>query len=224
MRQQWSPLLLISLCLCFFVLMTPGCSPDESTPSTTPRPSPTITPTAAATVSALPNATATPTPTATAAVPQLPSPTVTLPVSACAGLTGSLEVSVQVGPAEVAGLEPVAVGQIPFSTSGSVAPFTVSGSGNVDYSDILQQEWGTYAVTLNMQATITGSCSGAGGSEQLDLVIEMTGEQLVVVTAEGFQNEYPWSGTHTFELEFPVMNGATNEGEGWAFTLLLSGE
>ncbi len=122
----------------------------------------------------------------------------------------------------MAGLEPVAVGQIPFSTSGSVAPFSVSGSGTIDYTDTLEKEWGTYSVNLNMQATITGNCSGAGGMEILDLAVEMTGEQLVVVNAEGFQKEYPWNGTHNFELEFPVVNGATNEGEGWAFTLLLS--
>lgn len=124
----------------------------------------------------------------------------------------------------MAGLEPVAVGQIPFSTSGSAAPFTVSGSGTIDYADTLEKEWGTYTVNLNMQAIITGSCSGAAGIELLDLVIEMTGEQLVIVTAEGFQQEYPWSGTHTFALQFPVVNGASNEGEGWSYTLLTGTE
>lgn len=223
MRQQWSPSILICLCLCCFVLTIAGCATDESITST-PSPSPTARSTAAATVSAPAIATVSPTPTATAGVPQLPTPTVTLPPSACAGLNGSLEVGVLVGPAEVVGLEPVAVGQIPFATSGSVAPFTVAGNGTLDYADTLEKPWGTYAVTMNMDATISGSCSGAAGMELLDLVLEMSGDQLVAVTAEGFQQEYPWSGTHTFPLEFPVRDGARNEGEGWAFTLLLGAD
>lgn len=129
-----------------------------------------------------------------------------------------------VGPAEVAGLEPIAVGQIPLTTSGGAAPYPVSGSGVIDYTDTLEKDWGTYSVNMNMQAAISGSCSGDSGMEQVTLVLEVTGEQMVVVTAGGFQNEYPWSGTHRFELEFPLRNGATVEGEGWAFTLLLSPE
>ena len=63
--------------------------------------------------------------------------------------------------------------------------------------------------------------SGQAGGEQLDLVLEMTGEQLVVVKAEGFQGEYPWSGTQTRELTFPVEEGATAQGEGWIISLHL---
>ena len=129
--------------------------------------------------------------------------------------------SVLVGPSDAVGLEPAAVGQIPFATSGSEAPYPVSGSGTIDYAATLEKEWGSYTVTMNMVTGVTGSCSGAAGMEMLNLTVEATGDQLVVVTAEGFQGEYPWNGTHSFQLEFPLTNGATQSGEGWTFMLLL---
>ena len=53
------------------------------------------------------------------------------------------------------------------------------------------------------------------------LVLEMSGEQLVVVDAEGFYGEYPWSGTQTRDLSYPLEEGATAQGEGWAVVLHL---
>jgi hypothetical protein len=52
--------------------------------------------------------------------------------------------------------------------------------------------------------------------------IEMTGEQMLEVRAEGFQEEYPWSGSYQKEFVFPLEDGATVEGEGWAFVLRLN--
>jgi hypothetical protein len=127
------------------------------------------------------------------------------------------------GPAEAVGLEPFAVGTIAFSVASNEAPFVVTGGGPISYADILTEEWGTYEVTMDLQNTVAGECvpseDGEGGTLQLDL--EMTGSQLVKVEAEGFQGEYPWSGSHSFNLPFPLEEGATIEGEGWAIMLHL---
>jgi hypothetical protein len=136
-------------------------------------------------------------------------------------LAGQLEIQVLVGPAEAVGLEPVAVGNVPFTVTTSDPPHLVEGQGPISYEATLAQQWGTYTVTMDMETAVQGECSGEAGSEQLTLVLEMTGEQLVVVEAEGFQGEYPWEGTQTRDLAFPLEEGATAEGEGWAVVLHL---
>ena len=165
----------------------------------------------------------TPTPTATPATGPLPVASTPTPVtSRCEGLAGQLEVQVLVGPAEVVGLEPVAVGSVPFAVTSSEPPYLVQGQGPISYEATLQQAWGTYAVTMDLDTAVQGSCSGQAGGEQLDLTLEMTGEQLVEVKAEGFNGEYPWAGTYTRELTFPLEEGATAQGEGWVIVLHLS--
>lgn len=194
-------------------LTVQSCTPSGTTDSATPTPTPTTAATSA------PMATATPTPTPISVLPERPTATATQPPTKCEGLTGYIEVSIQVGPAEAVGLTPVAVGQIPLSVSGSSDPYAVQGSSPIDFADTLVEEWGTYAVTLNMQSIVNGTCSGSAGAETLQLSAEMSGDQLVVVTSEGFNAEYPWNGTHSFDLTFPVLDGAVVQGEGWAFTL-----
>ena len=208
--------------LAFGVLcwLASGCSPTETDNGSPPTETATATPIPQATATLSPTATVTPTPTPL--LPVKPTPSVTPPPSGCHGLAGNLEISIQVGPADAVGLEPVAVGEIPFSTSGDGEPYTVTGSGTIEYSDILVEEWGSYAVTLNMEAEIVGTCTGSEGEEQLALTVTLSGEQLVVVTTEGFNSKYPWSGTHTFDLELPVTDGAVSQGEGWAFTVHLN--
>ncbi|MFH2103937.1 MAG: hypothetical protein ABIJ39_11350 [Chloroflexota bacterium] len=139
----------------------------------------------------------------------------------CPNLSGTIEVQVTVGPAEVVGLEPVAVGQIPFSVGGGSEPYVVSGSGSINYLDVLIEEWGTYTVTLDMQVTISGVCEGPPGAEVLRLTITLDGEQLVVVEAQGFSGQYPWAGVHNFEFVFPLVDGTAMAGEGWVFVLHL---
>ena len=56
----------------------------------------------------------------------------------------------------------------------------------------------------------------------LHMMIEMTGEQMVEVRAEGFQGDYPWAGSHQIEISLPIKEGATAEGDGWAFVLHLA--
>lgn len=142
--------------------------------------------------------------------------------SRCENLAGSLELQLLVGPSDAVGLEPVAVGTIPFAVTTAQKPYLVEGSGFVNYEDVLTADWGTYTVTFDMDVTVQGDCSGESGGEQLNLVMEMTGDQYVEVVAEGFHGEYPWSGTQTRELAFPLEEGASAEGEGWAVILHLS--
>jgi len=66
---------------------------------------------------------------------------------------------------------------------------------------------------------VTGECVAAEGSEQLNLTVEMTGEQNLEVTAQGFHGVYPWSGTQAFSFSLPYVEGASFEGEGFAFVL-----
>jgi len=127
-----------------------------------------------------------------------------------------------VGPADAVGLEPVAVGIIPFSVVSEGEPYLVQGGGDIVYSQVLEEEWGTYTVNLDMQSTVNGECVGTGGSEVLNVSIVSSGEQMVEVRAEGMQGDYPWSGTQVLDLSFPLVDGATAQGEGWTFVLHLS--
>ena len=142
--------------------------------------------------------------------------------SRCEGLIGQLEMQVLVGPADVVGLEPIAVGEIPFAVVAEGEMYLVQGNGTSSYQEILEKDWGTYTVSFDMVGTLEGECSGQPGSEELNIIVEMSGEQMVEVRAEGFQGDYPWSGTQNFDLSFPLEDGATVEGEGWAFILHLS--
>ena len=161
-----------------------------------------------------PKPTNTPTPEVLPAAP--------LDTSACDGLSGTLEVMVLAGPAEVVGLEPYAIGQVPFKVASEGGTFNVQGGGPISYADILVEEWGTYEVTLNFSTTIEGVCAGDAGEEELLLNLIMEGDQNVIVKAEGFSGEYPWSGTINRELVYPLVEGASNEGEGWGVVLHLN--
>lgn len=162
-----------------------------------------------------------PTPTFTIApVVEPPSNTSTL----CEGLSGEIEVQVLAGPAAAVGLEPFAVGNIPFMVVGGGEPYMVEGGGPVAYGDVLTEEWGTYEVTLNLDIEIVGMCEGDAGGEQLNIELIMAGDQMVEVKAEGFHGTYPWSGTVSFDLSFPVSDGGVFEGDGWAFIIHPHGQ
>lgn len=214
------------LCLAALLVACGGTPAPETATATPPSPAaPSDEPTATATEPApdaeAATATLTPTPTPTAVpvvVPDTPTPSV---VSRCQGLSGTLEVQVLVGPAEAVGLEPVAVGDVPFSVTTEQPPYLVVGQAPISYEAVLEQEWGTYTVSMDLDMSVTGDCMGRDGGEQLDLVLEMTGEQFVEVQAEGFHGEYPWSGTQTRDLSFPLEEGATAQGEGWVVVLHL---
>ena len=135
--------------------------------------------------------------------------------SRCETLSGEFEIQVLMGPAEVVGLEPAAVGNIPFTVTNGV----VQGGGALTYQEVLGADWGTYTVYFDMEIDLSGNCVGKDGNEILNINMTSSGNQLVEVRAEGFQGDYPWEGTHEFDLTFPVEDGATAEGEGWVFVL-----
>jgi hypothetical protein len=202
LKKTW-PLLAIFILL----VSTVTCSPsaDEATPTPTPEGEP-------------PGVVASPTPTVvfpggdvSTATPEAASP--------CDGLSGEIEVFVLVGPAAAVGLEPFSVGRVPFSVSGGGEPYVVQGQGHIPYSDVLTADWGTYSVTLDLDVAIGGECVESAG---LDVVLDVSGSQFVEVEAESFHGEYPWEGEHTFNLVFPLVDGASAQGEGWAFVLHLN--
>jgi hypothetical protein len=199
------------------LFLVAGCG-APSTPNT--EIPPTKTPTAVATEDEpAPAATATPTLTPVSGAPSTPAPA----ASRCAGFSGEIEVQVVVGPAEAVGLEPIAVGRIPIAVVSETPPYQVEGAAPISYESVLEKEWGTYAVTLDMDVTVDGECVGAEGEEELRLQVAMSGEQMVEVDAEGFHGEYPWSGEQEFDVVFPLEDGATVAGEGWTFMLHLNG-
>lgn len=207
MRSPSWPLLLVST---LFLLATACTSPPtpEAAPATaTPTPSPTTTPT--------------PTPTVAAELPPTATPTPAPIASECVGLSGELEAQILVGPAEVVGLEPEAVGSIPFAVTTEEPPYLVQGDTNISYQDTLQKEWGTYSVSLQMQMTIDGVCMEGENTPMLDLTVLASGDQTIEVSAGEFQQTYPWSGENTLNLSFPLEEGATASGEGWTFVLHL---
>lgn len=207
MRSPSWPLLLVST---LFLLATACTSPPtpEAAPATaTPTPSPTTTPT--------------PTPTVAAELPPTATPTPAPIASECVGLSGELEAQILVGPAEVVGLEPEAVGSIPFAVTTEEPPYLVQGETNISYQDTLQKEWGTYSVSLQMQMTIDGVCMEGENTPMLDLTVLASGDQTIEVSAGEFQQTYPWSGENTLNLSFPLEEGATASGEGWTFVLHL---
>jgi hypothetical protein len=213
------------LCLAALLATCGGTpAPEAGTASPPPASEPSDAPaTATETASAAEAATATPTPTPTAgpvAAPPTPTPAVE---SACQGLGGTLEVKVLVGPAEAVGLEPVAVGEVPFAVTTQQPPYLVQGQAPITYEAVLEEEWGTYTVNMDLDMAVSGECTGEADNELLDLVLDMSGEQFVEVNAEGSHGEYPWSGTQTRDLSFPLEEGATAEGEGWVVVLHLGG-
>lgn len=204
----------LTLLLSSFVLLVVACSPAPPA-GPTAKPSPTLTaiPTAAP-HTATPTVTATPTttPTAAAAAQQ---------VSPCQGLAGSLEIQILVGPSDAVGLEPQAVGTLPWQVTTETPPYRLSGNTSISYQDTLARDWGTFDVQMEMTMTADGTCEEVGDGS-LTMTITMEGQQLVTVTSEGFNAEYPWAGTQTRIVTFPIQDGAMASGEGWAFVLHLN--
>jgi hypothetical protein len=143
-------------------------------------------------------------------------------VDKCEGIGGTIEMQVLVGPAEAVGLEPLAVGSIPFSVVSGESINLLQGSGSISYQDVLEEQWGTYTVDLDLETEITGECANDEENGMLNMTIDMSGEQFVEVIAQGFHGEYPWSGSHSINLSFPLVEGASAEGEGWQFVLHLN--
>lgn len=165
----------------------------------------------------LPSATPTPTPggiDVSATEPPTPD-------NRCRDLKADLEVRILAGPAEAVGLEPMAIGQVPIAVTSEKPLYLVSGGGPISYSETLAQEWGTYQVTMDLDLTVNGECLPQPGAEQLNLVVDLSGSQLVKVESGQFQGEYPWSGAASQHAILAVEDGGTAEGEGWMLVLHL---
>ncbi|MGD8813306.1 MAG: hypothetical protein PVI78_02390 [Anaerolineales bacterium] len=115
----------------------------------------------------------------------------------------------------------MAVGTIPFSVISTGGIYMVEGNGSIAYQDVLYKEWGTYTVEFNLSAEASGECQGGEADGTLDIIIEASVDQMVEVRAEGFQGDYPWSGSFDSELNFPIAEGASAEGEGYTYILHL---
>ncbi len=166
------------------------------------------------------NPAATATPTQIGGV--LGSPTQTESESPCRGLSGTLEMQILVGPAEAVDLPPVSIGRVPFSVVEEANIFLIEGEGSLDsYEEVLSENWGTYTVSFRGDNTITGVCELAGDHPVLNMEWMMEGEQNVEVISEGFQQEFPWSGTQYLTLSLPAEEGASQQGEGWIVILHL---
>lgn len=141
----------------------------------------------------------------------------------CQGLTGDIEVQILVGPAEAVGLEPVTVGEIPFTVVSAGDSFLVEGGGQLEsYTDLLTAEWGTYTVTFEGDTTVSGECVSTGENAELNLSVEMSGEQNVEIVYDGQTMNFPWSGTTQIDATLPVQEGAQSGGEGWNLILHLN--
>ncbi len=68
----------------------------------------------------------------------------------CEGLSGSLEMQVLAGPAAAVGMEPYAIGDIPFSVTADGA---IQGGGTISYQQVLEEAWGTYTVILDLASS-----------------------------------------------------------------------
>ncbi|MEA3332911.1 MAG: hypothetical protein U9Q58_04880 [Pseudomonadota bacterium] len=149
-----------------------------------------------------------------------PPPIIIPPENRCENLSGELEIHVLIGPAEAVGLEPFAVGNIPFSTTSESPPYTIQGNGELHYEETLTAEWGTYSVTFDMDVEISGEC--LPDENTLNLTLNASGEQVIEVHADDFDFDDLWEGTFETPMSFTLDEGATFEGEGYTFVLHIN--
>ncbi len=140
----------------------------------------------------------------------------------CDGVTGNIELQILIGPSDAVGLEPYSVGEIPFSIVSEADSYRIEGGGPVEfYEEILSENWGTFTVKFDAQTVLSGTCIATDDYRTLNLTMLTTGEQVVEVRAEGFQSDYPWSGTPEIKVSLPLEEGSFVEGEGWSLILHL---
>jgi hypothetical protein len=148
------------------------------------------------------------------------TPEFTLAPDPCKGFSGELEIEILVGPAAAVGLEPLSIGNIPF-TIASQKPYTIQGKTHLSYNKTMNYDWGTYTVILEMDADLAGECVLAEAGNSLNMAVTLSGDQNVVVVYKLVPETFPWKGTATVNPSFPIQDGATAKGEGWIFILHL---
>ena len=215
MKSRSRRIIVLIFLACYLMAMVVcGSGPNPANGKATETPTPTSTPTRTFTPIFIQPVTITP------VVSGDSTATITITPGPCKGVNGELEVKVLVGPAAAVGMEPLAVGSIPFSGS-SQAPYTLLGSSHLSYNATQSYDWGTYTVTLEMDADLTGECVATPGDDSLNMDVTLSGTQTVVVVVNGKTQTYPWKGSPTLHLTFPMQDGATAQGEGWVFVLHL---
>ena len=125
-----------------------------------------------------------------------------------------------VGPSDAVGLEPFGVGFIPFTVELDQGLYLVNGVGTIDYEDVLEFQGGTFTVFFDMVGEIDGVCTQDDNGGVMDITFKMTGKQVFIVDS-AFHEEYPKSFDYEFDYSYPVVDGATESGEGWALILHL---
>jgi hypothetical protein len=184
----------------------------------------------------------TPAPTATstsASLPLLPTPTATptqqIPLlqdtptpsarGLCDGLGAEIEVRLDVPYAAAADLEPVAVGYVPLSVNTEQAPYTVEGKGHVSYDETKtwtdEEGRETAEVFLELDVRLDGKCVEDASGGELDLGLDAVHQEeqgaAICVYPPGECQHSPVMGPHeqSFELEVPLVDGATVQREDW---------
>jgi len=164
---------------------------------------------------------ATPTPTDSGGPIGVIEPTIVVN-DPCKGLMGTLELQLLIGPSEAVGLEPYTFATIPFTVTVEEDDYLIEGGGPIDYyENILEAEWGSFSVIFDGEIITTGVCDPEN-SGQLNFELEMIGEQIVEVVVDGSTTTFPWSGTPSINVSFPIENGAEKSGEGWILVLRIN--
>lgn len=202
------------------LVLVGAISCGTTAPTDTPTPTPTHTPPPV--VESRPTDTPTPTvlPAGVAATPIPTRP-------ASCEVSGELEVTTRVPWAlEAAGLDVYAEGNIPFQVHTEQEPYTVTGGGHISYADSGALEACTYSCTYDIDVTIDGTCveDAAGGKLHLTVGLDAFLTHLLDCGPGNRQSgEVP--GQASFELEFPLQEGATAVGDPgpmqWNFVLHL---
>ncbi len=193
--------------LCGLALFVLACSLTSPSGTATPTATLTSTPTLVRAV----DATKTSTPTVTILDSTATSP----PEGHCQGLSGTVEIQILVGPAAATGMEPMSVGEIPFAVSAQDQ--SIDGNTHLAYANTTPYDWGSYAVNLDLDASLTGKCA----DNLLNMSVELSGDQNVIVVYDQITQTYPWNGSASVDASFPLEEGATAQGGGWLMVLHL---
>lgn len=204
------------------ILSLAACAPTPektATATLTATPPPTSTP-------PLPTRTATP-----AHQPPQDTPTPTL-LTLCDGLSAEIEVSLSLPYAAAAGLDPIAVGYVPLNVKTEQKPDTVQGTGHISYDET--QTWTdedgkqTAEVFLELDLRINGECVADAPDGKLYLTLDTIHQEEHGATTcaypSGKCSHSPVIGPQeqSFELEFPLVDGATVQREDWtSWTFVL---
>ncbi len=143
----------------------------------------------------------------------------------CAGLSADIEVQLYLPYAAAADLDPIAVGTIPLSINTEQQSYRVQGAGHISYDET--QTWDfeegteTAEVFLELDVSLEGVCDEDIGGGVLRLTLEAAHQEDQGSTTcsypPGECENSPIIGPQkqSFELEFPIEDGATVHREDW---------